>query len=216
MSIKINIIILFMLLIVSCKQINKSFEDTIHPKPVKNLQAQDDDYTGGSDEKHYRGIFESAERLDRIQAELQNLPQFKGKQLQLYQSMHFYDYKDGYISINIQNPDTTENIDNYKYEDGKWKEPVPVKISGTTDLVGYLMPLDQIRFSIAKKVHDQTMEKLKEVRGTKKVEFVYFSYVKSNVPAITPSTWYTNIEGLRNDYMLNFDNNGDLTEMKPR
>ena len=225
MRIRTNTITLCgLLLIASCKQINKSFQDTIHPRPEKgDTQTVSSAFSGGitdstirPQEKHYSSIFESAEKLDRIQAALLDLPQFKGKQIKLYQSLDFYDYQGGRISIKIQNPDTTENIDNYIYQDGKWQDPVPVKITGNVGFMSFLMPVDRIRFSTAKKVYDQTTAKGKDVQGAKEVQFVDFSYMKYGSHDRERAYWFTAVEGVRNDYSLDFDIDGNLTEMKPR
>jgi hypothetical protein len=223
------------LLLPSCKEIEDSFEKTRHPKPEREKAAskelpevesevssstvvitESETITESRSETHSDGkennksIFADAGELDRIQSELKNLPQFKGKELKLYQSLHFYDYQGGQISINIQNPDTTENIDTYVYVQGKWQQAQPVKITGPqVKQVDFLMPLDEIKFSTAKKVFDQTIEKAKEVSGASKVQFVYFTYMKINALKKTNAKWYTMLNGARKNVSLNFDIKGD-------
>ena len=211
----------------SCDQINKSFEDTLHPKPVKKKNTGEtgsaqstassttiitENYSGEA--PVYRSLFSNADTLDQILDELKNLPQFKGKKLNLYQSMHFYDFHGGQININIQDPDTTENIDTYVYANGRWQAPQPVKVIGNISQVDFLLPLDKIRFATAKKVFDKTIEKSKEIPGAKQVQFVYFNYIKIKAFNKTDAKWYTTVDGSRNNVTLNFDVNGDLTEMK--
>lgn len=216
-------------LLSSCKEIEDSIEKTRHPKPerkietAKELPAHENEASSSTivitetetetiseKEENTTSIFADAEKLDRIQTELKNLPQFKGKDLKLYQSLHFYDYKGGQISINIQNPDTAENIDTYLYAYGKWQEPQPVKISGpNVKQVDFLMPLNEIKFSTAKKVFDQSIETAKDIPGASKIQFVYFTFINIKALNRKHAKWYTMVNGSRKNVSLNFDINGD-------
>lgn len=213
-------------LIVSCEQINKSFEETRNPKPkTENGRLTESESHSSSTTitsrtgqdnavKTAPGIIEDAARLDAIQAELQNLPQFRGKKLMLYMSLYYRDNDGGTISLNIQNPDKKENIDNYEYSNGKWQEPTPVKIQNellaVDNLVEFLMPLDRIKFSTFKKINDIAKEKLKEIEDGKMRGYIYFSYSYIKSLNRDQSYWYTDIEGSRKDAHLEFDVNGNL------
>ena len=67
-------------------------------------------------------------RLASAQKALLELPEFQGKNPKFLSDIHFYD--DGRVNIDIQDPQKPENIDTYGYDDGEWKEPVPVRTSG--------------------------------------------------------------------------------------
>ncbi len=215
------------MMLCACEQINKSFEETRHPRPEKKDAAMHTTTeshstnsstvieSDGGDASSNRSIFEDAATLDRIQSELENLPQFRGKQLMLYQTLYFYDFQGGRISINIQNPDTTENIDQYVYANGKWQDPTPVKIVGSMqNEVDFLMPLSRIRLATAKKINDIAQGKIKEIPGGKTNGFIYFNYMKIKRVNRTEAGWYLQIQGARSDLRLNFDPDGNLKEMK--
>ncbi|MCF3111596.1 hypothetical protein LL912_22610 [Niabella sp. CC-SYL272] len=219
-----------LLLFCSCEQISKSFEETRNPQPKQAdlpAHATTESHSsstssttttiesGSGTQAGARSIFEDAATLDRIQSELENLPQFRGKKLMLYQSLYFYDFQGGRISINIQNPDTTENVDQYVYANGKWEEPTPVKTFGQVQQeVDFLMPLSQIRLATAKKINDIANEKLKEIPGGKTNGFIYFNYMRIKRINKTNAGWYLQIQGARSDLRLDFDPDGNLQEMK--
>lgn len=106
----------------------------------------------------------NAAGLQKAQDELQALPQFAGKELNVFQDVNFYNT---HIAINVQDPNKPENIDNYEYNfaDGKWSEPSPVQLSGGGDMKPNLTPLKDIRFAdVADKfipLYKQTAEKEK-------------------------------------------------------
>ncbi|MCD2423372.1 hypothetical protein LQ567_11415 [Niabella pedocola] len=221
-----------LLMFCSCEQINRSFEQTRNPRPEKTDAAMHTETeshstsssssstttivgSGSGDQSGNRSIFEDAATLDRIQSELEQLPQFRGKELMLYQSLHFYDFQGGRITINIQNPDTTENIDQYVYANGKWQEPTPVKTFGQLQQeVDFLMPLSRIRFATAKKINDVANEKIKDIPGGKTNGFIYFNCMRIKRLNKTDAGWYLQIQGARSDLRLDFDPDGNLKEMK--
>jgi hypothetical protein len=151
-------------------------------------------------------------RLNQIQAELKNLPQFKGKKLMLYNGIYLYKSGNKWvINIRIQNPDIPENVDSYSYKDGAWQMPTPEREPRLDGDVSYLCSLDKVSFSAAKKVYETAAEKLKEIEGAEAVSSIHFSY---NYYKKENAEWYTNIRGARNDYRLKFDINGNFVEMK--
>ncbi|XXQ68168.1 hypothetical protein ACKLNO_11315 [Neisseriaceae bacterium B1] len=109
-----------------------------------------------------------AAALQKAQDQLQALPQFAGKELNVFQNVLFYDnnYKHN-IKVDVQDPDKPENIDHYEYsfKDGKWSEPSPVQLSGGGDMKPNLTPLKDVRFAdVAEKfisLYQQTVEKEK-------------------------------------------------------
>lgn len=215
-----------LLMYCSCEQINRSFEETRHPRPAKTDAATHTETHGSSstttiigsdsgDPLNNRSIFEDAATLDRIQSELEGLPQFRGKKLMLYQSLFFYDFQGGRITINIQNPDTTENIDQYLYANEKWQAPTPVKTFGQLQQeVDFLMPLSGIRFATAKKINDIAIEKIKDIPGGKTNGFIYFNCMRIKRLNKINAGWYLQIQGTRSDMRLDFDPDGNLKEMK--
>jgi len=220
------IVLLTFLLITSCKEARKSIDETLHPVPRNKTKAGDSDAMGTSSassstifssstafsavqaEQGFKSIFDDAALLDSIQQELYNMPGFKGKRLFFMASLYFYDYRGGMISVDLQDPDNPDNIDTYTYSNGAWERQRPVKITGSRHfpLQMLLMPLDEIKFSTAKKVYDIGVERSKTIEGAKPIQHVYFSHIK----AVHVKEWYIMIQGNRRDYRLTFDVNGNL------
>lgn len=100
--------------------------------------------------------------LQKAEDELKALPPFAGKELYAFQNVGFYEDR---IEINLQDPNKPENIDNYVYRfsEGKWSEPSPVRLSGGGDMKPNLTPLKDIHFAdVANKFipfYKQTAEK---------------------------------------------------------
>ncbi|MHC8947819.1 hypothetical protein [Sphingobacterium hungaricum] len=208
-------ILAFSLYFISCDKLRESFERTKNPKRIDLRQADDEihsDTVAHSKAKTFQSLYHSAERLDSIQSELENLPELKGKKINIYHSLYFYDFKAGYISIRIQNPDSASYIDEYKYQNGEWQQPVPVKLSRLEKIDDGLMPFNEIKFSTAKIVHDVSMDKTKELGGKGNIQHVYFNF--HNYAKNKKATWNTRIYGVRADYSAYFSIDGKFLEMR--
>jgi hypothetical protein len=214
-------VLLSFFLMASCKEAKKSIEATLHPKPQKKAVPAEDtpSFTvnfsssgtfSTSQQQDYKSIFESAAALDSIQEELRNLPHLKGKKLFFFRGFYFYDYRGGMISIDLQDPGKPENIDTYTYSNGEWEIQRPVQITGHYPLKFLLMPLDEVKFSTAKKVYDAGLEKAKTVEGAQPITHVYFNHIKE----VHVKEWYLMIKGARRNYQVKFDVNGKFMAMK--
>jgi len=214
-------IILSLPFLVSCNEARKSIEETLRPKPRKKVAPADSptsstvvsssSYSFSTDsQESFKSIFESAAALDSIQQELKNLPHFKGKKLFFLRGFYFYDYQGGIISIDLQDPDNTKNIDTYTYSNGEWSIRQPVKITGNFPLKFLLAPLDEVKFSTAKKVYDAGLEKSKTIEGAEPITHVYFNQIKE----VHVKEWYLMIKGARHDYQVKFDVNGQFMGMR--
>ena len=207
-------------LMVSCKEARKSIEETIHPvSSGKKKTPAGDEYSSAVTfssssvvssgmKQEYSSIFEDAARLDSIQDALRNMPHFEGKKLYFLSGLYFYDFQGGMISVDLQDPDKPENIDTYTYSNGAWKMQKPVKITGNQHfpLKTLLMPLDEIKFSTAKKVYDMAVEKSKHIEGAGKTQHVYFNQLR----AADVEEWYVVISGARRNHRITFDIDGNL------
>lgn len=214
-------VLLILSLLASCKEARKSIEATLHPKSQKKAVPAADPETSTvtfsssisistSGQESYKSIFESAAALDSIQQELRNLPHFKGKKLFFLRGFSFYDYQGGIISIDLQDPDKPENIDTYTYSNGEWSMQQPVKITGHYPLKFLLAPLDEVKFSTAKKVYDAGLEKSKTVEGAEPITHIYFNQIKE----VHVKEWYLMIKGSRHNYQVKFDVNGKFVGMR--
>lgn len=220
-------ILLTLFLLASCKDAKKSIEETLHPKPKEKTAPAGDpisttvtssSFSTSSSTSHesyqsgqqnYKSIFESAEPLDRIQQALLNMPDLKGKKLFFMAGFYFYDFQGGMISIQLQDPNKPENVDTYTYRNGEWQIEKPVKITGNIPLKLLLMPLDEVKFSTAKKVYDTAVEKSRTIEGAEPITHVYFTQLKQ----VNVKEWYVMINGARYSYQLKFDINGKLMTM---
>lgn len=224
-----NMLMVFLtfLLITSCKEARKSIDETLHPVPRGKAKPGAGDervinstsssatifssstaFSSDRVEQTFKSIFADAAFLDSIQQALFNLPGFKGKRLFFMAGLYFYDYQGGMISVDLQDPDNPENIDTYTYSNGAWERQRPVKIAGSRHfpLQMLLMPLDEIKFSTAKKVYDFAVERSKKIEGAAPIQHVYFSHIK----AVHVKEWYIMIQGDRRDYRLTFDVKGNF------
>lgn len=155
---------------------------------------------------------ESAGKLDAIKADLQNLPQFKGKKIMMYRGIYMYKSGgDWIINISIQDPDKHENIDAYTYRDGKWQDPRPEQSPSRDELSEYLSPLSNFKFSAAQKVFTLSAQKAKDIEGAKPVENMHYYYRKGD-----RAEWEVYINGTRNRYTLNFDQEGNFIKIDKR
>jgi hypothetical protein len=214
-------VLLTFFLLASCKDVKKTIEDTLHPKPQKKAEPVDNTTSSTvivsssstfstNQQQDFKSIFESAAALDSIQQVLQLMPHLKGKKLFFLQGFYFYDYQGGMISIDLQDPDKPENVDTYTYSNGEWQIQNPVKITGHLPLKFLLIPLDEVKFSTAKKVYDAGLEKSKTIEGAQPITHVYFNQFKE----VNIKEWYLMINGARHNYQVKFDVNGKFMVMK--
>jgi len=217
------IILLIFLLMISCKEVRKSIDETLHPASGKKAATEASSTASSTTfssssvfssgpAQSFKSIFEDAAFLDSIQQELSNMPGLKGKKLFFMAGLYFYDYQGGIISIDLQNPDNPDNVDTYAYSNGEWERQKPVKITGNRllPLEMLLMPLDEIKFSSAKKVYDIAVEKSKGIEGARPIQHVYFSQIR----AVHVKEWYIMIQGDRRNYRITFDVKGNFREMR--
>lgn len=202
----------------SCRQIEKSYRDTINPQPEKDYEQHNiiDERSSSSfhEERDNNNFFDDAEALNEIQNKLLNLPQFKGKHLNVYRSETFYNYNGGLIMLSVQNPDTTDNIDQYTYENGVWEMPTPVKrIAGTEKEVDFLVPISKVKFATVKRIVDTAKEKMAAIPGARIDDFIYFNYLKIKRLNNVTSGWTIGIKSSRSDYQLQFDIDGNFIKM---
>lgn len=227
---KINYTLYFILLVListfsACQQIKKSYEETINPKSQENSDSNDNQGTMSStttivtteissdpQKKNYTSIYASPEKLDQIQAELMNMPNLKGKKVNVYQDLYFYDFQGARITIKIQDPNIPENIDSYLYANEKWNDPTPVKISGNIKMIDFLFPLDKLKFSVAHSIQKTMEEEAKNIEGGVPSDHIYFTHMQ--VAGISNTNWYSSIAGSRKDLYLYFDVNGNETSRR--
>lgn len=226
-------VLLTFFLLASCKEAKQSIAETLHPKAQKKKETTDSNTSSSvsisisstfsssssssssssfstTRQQHSKSVFESAAALDSIQQELQEMPDFKGKKLFFLRGFYFYDYQGGIISIDLQDPNKPENVDTYTYNNGEWQMQKPVRITGNVPLKMLLAPLDEVKFSTAKKVYDAGVKKAKTIEGIEPITHVYFNQINE----VQVKEWYLMLNGARHNYQLTFDVNGKFMKMK--
>ena len=155
-----------------------------------------------------------AAALQAAEDALKALPQFGGKPVNIFQNIHFYGGKRPRIIAEIQDPNHPDNIDHYEFEDGKWSEPQPVRISGGGNMKDNVFPLDEIKFADIAKIAQAYGEKAKEVEAKETdLPHVYYSL---SVPT-GKKRWITGfLKTDRAEYAFEFNNDGTLKSFKKR
>jgi hypothetical protein len=194
--------------IFSCKQINKSFENTLHGRPIQSKEdAFFSDHIGN---RNSANLLADKNHLLQAETSLRNIPELKGKPINVFDNLHFYD--DGRIMIQIQDPDTLGNINEYDYSrDKEWGPRTPVKIEniGGQAVRPKTIPLDSIRFVTVAKMTAIYADSVKNKGSNTRLDHLY--YVEQ------AHRWYCNdIEGNRSNYEIFFNANGTVNEFKKR
>ena len=155
-----------------------------------------------------------ATALQAAEDALKALPQFGGKPVNVFQTIHFYGGSNPRITVDIQDPNKPDNIDHYQFEDGKWGEPIPVRISGDGRMKDNTFPLNEIKFANIAKIAQTFSEKAKEVEAEDtEVDHVYYSLF---VPT-GEKKWYTgDIKTSRAEYEFEFNKDGSLKSFRKR
>lgn len=149
--------------------------------------------------------------LEKAEAELRAMPKFSGKDIKVFQNVNFY--KDGRITIALQDPAKPENIDEYHFADGKWGEPQAVQISGSGKMDDNVWALSKIKFSTVATVYNNWNEKAKSLEGGANKELtsidLLFWVPKQEV------RWSTsNVETAREKYSIEYNLDGSVKEFK--
>jgi hypothetical protein len=155
-------------------------------------------------------ILSDAKALKSAEEAFRNLPNLKGKEIRVFQDIHFY--SDGRIMLDIQDPDKPENIDNYVFQNGKWGSPQPVQISGDGDMKDNTFPLNTLKFETIASVYKQLEEKAAGIEGAKITSHIYATL---NVMHQTVRI-NTDIDGTRERWYGYFNADGSLQEFKKK
>lgn len=141
--------------------------------------------------------------LQKAEKQLRDLPQYAGREIFVYSSIHFY--SDGSIHIMLQHPENPEYIDKYVYQNGTWSAPRPQQVSIKDRIASKLVSLNKIHFTTAAKVAKTYNEKAAEIEGARPLTSVYISIWDNRI------RWYpSTINGSREKWAIDFDADGGL------
>ncbi|MBL1221230.1 hypothetical protein JET18_10290 [Chryseobacterium sp. L7] len=147
------------------------------------------------------------EKLKKAEEALRRLPQYAGKNIYIYSTIHFYE--DERIQVKLQHPTTPGYIDNYTYKNGSWSEPEPEQMSVKDNIQSRLMPLDHISFTHFAAAARLYTEKIAEVEGARPITSIYISIWNNNL------RWFpATINGSRERYSIELNQNGTLKKFE--
>ncbi|MBO9673151.1 MAG: hypothetical protein J7577_06890 [Sphingobacteriaceae bacterium] len=153
--------------------------------------------------KTKKGLLSTAD-LALAQEQLKRLPQYRNKDIIVYQSVHFYD--NGSINLMLQHPVNPKYADAYEYRDGAWSAPKPVL---ARDIERRTFPLSGMHFSDARKVLKIYNEKAAQVEGAAPTSSVYISIWDDNI------RWFPgSINGTRERFDIHFNPDGTLKSFR--
>ncbi|WP_293785917.1 hypothetical protein [uncultured Pedobacter sp.] len=117
-----------------------------------------------------RKVTLSVAELESAEEKLRKLPQYRNKEIVVYESVHFYE--DCSINLSLQHPENPKYVDAYQYKDGAWSEPKPVL---ARNIERRTFPLSKRNFAAAQKVIQIYNEKAAEIEGAKPTTTAYIS-----------------------------------------
>ena len=180
------------------KRVNEFLKDMNLPQPGAKNSNTEKPVT-----KARKGIL-SASQLARAEEKLRQLPQYRDREIVVYESVHFYE--DGSIKLALQHPENPKYVDAYQYKDGYWSEPKPVQ---ARNIARRTFPLSKINFADAHRVMQIYNDKAAQVEGAKPTTTAYISIWDDGMRWF-PST----INGSRERYDLQFNNDGTLKSFR--
>lgn len=217
-----------------CKQVTQSVKDTFKPKPkspeVIKPAAQAQQVTDSTSSQtttqvttsmttvhvteHSTGpvpvnkdFLTNTTALKKAEASLRNLPQYRGKEIFIYRSVHFY--ADGSIHIMLRHPENPAYVDNYEYQDGKWSEPKPEQLSVNDEIARGLVSLNEVNFTSVANIAKLYNEKAAQIEGAKPITNAYMAAWDKAI------RWYPGtINGSRQRYSIEFNNDGTLKNFR--
>jgi len=218
--------------ILSCKQISQSVKETINPNDsVINKRIKGDE-PGTSGENTaitkttstttsttqidtivhtYQqllstGFLTDAKKLEQAEMALRKLPQYAGKEIFLYATVHFFD--NGLILAKLQNPHNPKYVDAYRYI-GTWSGPTPEPQSVNNNIPSQLISLNTFSFSNVAKVARIYKEKALKIEGAAPLSLVFITIRNNQI------NWFPNyITGGRSMYTIGFNTDGTLKSFK--
>lgn len=220
--------------ILSCKQISQSVKETINPNDsVINKRTKDNDpdtsgkYTGITKTtstttsttqidtivRTYQqllstGFLTDARKLEQAEMALRKLPQYAGKEIFLYATVHFFD--NGLILAKLQNPYNPKYVDAYRYI-GTWSGPTPEPQSVNNNIQSQLISLNTFRFSNVAKVARIYKEKALKIEGATPLSLVFITIRNNQI------NWFPNyITGSRSMYAIGFNTDGTLKSFEQK
>lgn len=230
---KLIMLIIGSVFFLSCEQISKSIDETFKSGDtlVNKEKVKPGVDTSGSEQPDVQAIINSViekhktaqgqvqaesknvnfltdtNALEKAEDALRKLSQYAGKEIFVYSIAYFYD--NGVINIMLQHPSNPKYVDGYDYKDNKWSEPRPIQLSVKDDVQKRLVPLNKVKFVNVATMVTIYNKKAQEIEGAKPLTNAYVSIWENKMK------WYpTNINGSRERYSIQFNDDGTLKTFK--
>lgn len=162
----------------------------------------------------YRGnLLEDAAALQAAEDALKSLPPFRGRAVNVFDNIDFFDGPRPRIEADIQDPNHPEKIDHYVYDHGRWRYTDTLRIPPEgLDIPKKLTPLSRVRFADAAAVAAAWSQKARSVDAVV-TEPYFVSYVL--LEKERKRFWHTaTIEAVGEQYYLSFHADGSVWEFK--
>lgn len=196
-------------LFAGCNQISQSFKDTFKQPAQGEKQGTSRMMKRMMNEVLTKeNYLDNAGYLRGVKQKLEDLPKFKGKSLQVYSDIHFYD--DGRVMLSLRDPDILENVDSYTFRDGEWQEPEPVQVSSRVDLDQQVLSLDSIDFGTVTKLYNYLSKESEKIDGAEDVNHIYLIIR----PTLIDNQWYSSVQGARGTYSLRAMLSGEIIKFE--
>ncbi|NLR77403.1 hypothetical protein [Chitinophaga eiseniae] len=201
----------------SCKPLRQSIHDTLYGSPAKGPTSDNTTrveqhssttiiVNSSTHQVHSSSggnFLRNAAALAAAESALRNLPAFAGKQIAVYEAIHFYD--DGRINLELQHPTRPDYIDAYRFNKGSWEEPAPVQLSVHDDIKAGLVNLDKVHFINVANVYNNYRLKADSIEGVAPLTHIYAIIRGDSI------TWYPrSISGSRERYFISFTATGNI------
>ncbi len=212
---KFRVPIFFLLLLAmlsACQKFARSIHDTRYgdTSQVKPSGEHPYDTSSGSlsvpSSESYTEKADFAANISALQEaedSFRALPQLRGKKINVYKSIHFYDSHR--ILIRIQNPDTASYVDEYHYSNKHWESPKPLVLSKLDNIQENIISLDSVPFRNAHNVYNALKQKFQEI-GSRHADFTVYVVVFNNKLIWYPRT----ISNDRTRFSIEFTTQGYL------
>lgn len=157
-------------------------------------------------------IFTEPGALTKIMQQLQDKPEFKGKEMKVFQDVTLVNSKDhggNFIVIEVLKPGT-EDVDHYEYRNGSWSDGAPVKITGDGNMADNVIPLADLHFEKLPDIYKAMGEQVKDKKDVKVEQSVVYRFWNGE--------WSVLISAAsdREEYSGEFKPDGTMVEVKKR
>lgn len=161
-----------------------------------------------------KNLLEDRDALLKAKQQLQSLPQFAGKEIQVFGNIDFFDGVRPRIELSVQSPQQPDDIWQLSYRHGKWSAPVKDEEEelNAQQITRYLTPLAEIHFEDVPTIAQMWKNKAIEVKAVWQEPYhVAFIWL----PKLKKRFWHTaELDAVGAQYYLSVNTDGSIWEWK--